>query len=68
MSYQPPTKPATQPVMPDAPLVRSTILRCSLALERELHTLSRANQNRVLLALHAQIADQLDTFTTNTAS
>lgn len=40
--------------------VRDTIHLCSLGLERQLKGLSTANKNRVLLALHAQIGEQLD--------
>jgi gamma-glutamyl phosphate reductase len=49
----------------DAAQVRDTILLCSLALERQLKGLSTAQKNRVLLALHAQIGEQLDTLAAN---
>ncbi len=49
-------------------LTHSAIARCQLALERELKDLSTPNQTRVLLALHAQIGQQLDTYETSTAS
>ena len=45
--------------------VRDTIHLCSLGLERQLKGLSTANKNRVLLALHAQIGEQLDSLATN---
>jgi len=49
----------------DAAQVRDTILLCSLALERQLKGLSTAQKNLVLLALHAQIGEQLDTLAAN---
>ena len=45
--------------------VRATIFLCSLGLERQLKGLSTADKNRVLLALHAQIGDQLDALAAN---
>ena len=45
--------------------VRDTIVLCSLGLERQLKGLSTANKNRVLLALHAQIGEQLDSLAAN---
>lgn len=53
------------PAVRDAAQVRSTILLCSLRLERQLKGMSTANKNRVLLALHAQIGEQLDSLATN---
>jgi gamma-glutamyl phosphate reductase len=49
----------------EAAQVRDTILLCSLALERQLKGLSTAQKNRVLLALHAQIGEQLDSLAAN---
>ena len=49
----------------NAAQVRDLILLCSLALERQLKGLSTAQKNRVLLALHAQIGEQLDTLAAN---
>jgi gamma-glutamyl phosphate reductase len=49
----------------DAAQVRDTILLCSLALERQLKGLSTAQKNRVLLAIHAQIGEQLDALAAN---
>ena len=53
------------PAVRDAAHVRDTILLCSLGLERQLKGLSTADKNRVLLALHAQIGDQLDALAAN---
>ena len=48
--------------------VQNATLKLTTALTSNLKPLSRANQNRVLLALHAQIAEQLDALTTDTAT
>ena len=53
------------PILTDEEIARGTLFRCSLGLDRELAGLSTANKNRVLLALHAQIAEQLDALTTH---
>ena len=53
------------PTIRDAAHVRNTILLCSLGLERQLKGLSTADKNRVLLALHAQIGEQLDSLAAN---
>jgi hypothetical protein len=53
------------PAVRDAAQVRDTILLCSLGLERQLKGLSTANKNRVLLALHTQIGEQLDSLAAN---
>jgi hypothetical protein len=53
------------PALRDAAQVRDTILLCSLGLERQLKGLSTANKNRVLLALHTQIGEQLDSLAAN---
>ena len=53
------------PAVRDAAQVRDTTLLCSLALERQLKGLSTANKNRVLLAIHAQIGEQLDALAAN---
>ncbi len=58
---QPGRSRSTDPApLSDEEIARGTILRCSLGLERQLAGLSTANKNRVLLALHAQIGEQLD--------
>ena len=49
----------------DEEIARGTILRCSLGLERQLAGLGTANKNRVLLALHPQIGEQLDSLAAN---
>jgi gamma-glutamyl phosphate reductase len=49
----------------DSNIVRTRLLRVSLGIERELATLTTADKNRVLLALHAQIGDQLDALAAN---
>jgi hypothetical protein len=49
----------------DATLVKLIIALCSLELESQLKGLSTANKNRVLLALHAQIGEQLDSLAAN---
>ena len=53
------------PAVRDAAQVRDTILLCSLGFERQLKGLSTANKNRVLLAIHAQIGEQLDALAAN---
>lgn len=63
---QPGRSRSTDPAqISDEEIARGTILRCSLGLERQLAGLSTANKNRVLLALHARIAEQLDALTTH---
>jgi hypothetical protein len=49
----------------DATLVKLITTLCSLELESQLKGLSTANINRVLLALHAQIGEQLDSLAAN---
>jgi len=49
----------------DEEIARGTILRCTLGLESQLAGLSTANKNRVLLALHALIGEQLDSLAAN---
>jgi len=49
----------------DTAQVRRTILLCSFKLERQLKALSTADKTRVLLALHAQIGEQLDSLAAN---
>jgi hypothetical protein len=53
------------PAKLDATLVKLIITLCSLELEIQLKGLSTANKNRVLLALHAQIGEQLDSLAAN---
>ncbi len=53
------------PAIRDDALVRATVLRCSLGLERQLSAISTANKTRVLLALHANIGEQLDSLAAN---
>ncbi len=53
------------PAVRDAAPVRDMIFLCSLGLERQLQGLSTANKNRVLLALHALIGEQLDSLAAN---
>ncbi len=65
MPYPAPPHRKDPPQISDEQIARGTILRCSLGLDRELAALSTANKNRVLLALHAQIAEQLDALTTH---
>jgi hypothetical protein len=50
----------TPPPLSDEEIVRGTLLRCTEGLERQLAELSTANKNRALLALHAQIGEQLE--------
>jgi hypothetical protein len=65
MPYPAPPHRKDPPQISDEQIARGTILRCSLGLDRELAGLSTANKNRVLLALHAQIGEQLDSLAAN---
>jgi len=58
---EPRNSPYLQPLkLTNDLVVSATILRCNLALNKELRTLSTANKNRVLIALSYQIGEQLD--------
>ena len=64
--HHPAGSPYLQPLaQTDEQLAKHTILLCSLGLERQLKGMSTANKNRVLLALHAQIGEQLDSLAAN---
>ena len=45
--------------------VESTFLAATAALDACLETLNTADKNRLLLALHAQIGEQLDSLAAN---
>ena len=58
--------PYLQPLaLTDEQISKHAILLCSLGLKKRLKGLSTANKNRVLLALHAQIGEQLDSLAAN---
>ena len=58
--------PYLQPLaQTDEQICKHAILLCSLGLKKQLKGLSTANKNRVLLALHAQIGEQLDSLAAN---
>jgi hypothetical protein len=59
-----------QPLSPrqNTALCRDHILLCSLHLERQLAALSTANKTRVLLAIHANIAEQLEALHTDNSN
>lgn len=53
------------PILTDEEIARGTLFRLTNHLRDNTVGLSTANKNRVLLALHAQIAEQLDALATH---
>lgn len=64
-SYQAPHPRPSNPTSHDA-TVRTTTLRLSLAIQRELEPLTTDHRTRVLLLIHAQIGDLLEALETIT--
>jgi hypothetical protein len=65
MFHEPPPQRNGPAPTKDDNIVRTRLLRVSLGIERELAALTTANKTRVLLALHAQIGEQLDSLAAN---
>ena len=66
MTAPTPKPPTAATTTPDERMTRAAVAHLSIHLENTLRPLTNADRNRVLLALHAQIGEQLDALATTT--